>query len=77
MARFVFKRGRMVNNPVGAHVTWSVAGRKNLAEVTGVRYDSAHGRFMLQSMYMNGETAPEVCAGVVNVLERTYEGGPT
>ena len=73
MTRFRFGRWGMLDNPIGADVTWQQNGRKHLARVYDIYRRETPQAYMLRVRYFNGEDAGEVAASAVEVLVREYE----
>jgi hypothetical protein len=57
----------------GAHVTYTSGGRTILGTVTEMYYRESPPARMFKVRHFNGEDAPDVPAGVVDVLLREYE----
>ncbi len=54
----------------GAHVVWTVGERTYLGTVTGMYRREVPVTTMLTVRHFNGESAPDVAASAVEVLER-------
>jgi hypothetical protein len=66
--KFTFGKYGLKENPIGAQVTWTIKGRQYLADVRDCYRAPVTGALMLKVRHFNGETAPDVAAGFVDVL---------
>lgn len=63
----------MRTSPVGDQVTWDERDRTFIVDVVGFYRRELPACIMLKTRHFNGEAGPDVSAGAVRVLERTYE----
>jgi hypothetical protein len=68
-----FNRWGLAEDPIGLHVSWRTDQRTFLATVVGCEYNEFRGFFNLKTRHFNGEDAPDVAAGAVDVLRRDWE----
>ena len=66
-----FTKYGLKDNPIGGHAVWDIGDRHYICQVTGI-YRSESGFTMLKTRHLCGDEAPDVCAAVVDMLERTY-----
>ena len=64
-----FGRFGLKEDPTGAHV---VTADGRLYDVLGVYYRELPAAFMLRVRHFNGETAPDIAASAVRILEREW-----
>lgn len=71
--RVEFGRWGLKHDYRGAHVTWTIGERKYLGTVVDIYRREVPAAIMFKVRHFNGDDAPDVPAGVVDVLEREYE----
>jgi hypothetical protein len=67
-----FTKYGMAIDPTGAHCTFDIGARYYLVEIVGFYHSETRGVTLLKTRHFNGEDGPEICANLVNVLERSY-----
>ena len=68
-----FTKYGMAIDPRGAHCTFNIGERHYLVEIVDVYRSDVRGATLLKTRHLNGEIGPDICANLVDVLERTYE----
>lgn len=66
--KFKFTKFGIAEDPRGAQVAWTCAGRRYLADVVDAYRCEVRGATMLKVRHFCGDEAPEVCARIVDVL---------
>ncbi len=70
-----FTKHGLAEDPRGGHVTWMTGERRHIATVVGVYYRQSPAGLVLKTRYFCGDEGPDVSAGAVQILERTFVMG--